>query len=39
MCIRDRAGFRPGDKADVAFIEWVDRDASDSDSEPELLET
>ena len=36
-----KAGFRPGDKADIAFIEWVDRDASDSesDSEPELLET
>ena len=36
-----KAGFRSGDKADIAFIEWVDRDASDSesDSEPELLET
>ena len=36
-----KAGFRPGDKADIAFIEWVDRDSSDSesDSEPELLET
>ena len=36
-----KAGFRPGDKADIAFIEWVDRDASgsESDSEPELLET
>jgi len=21
-----KAGFRPGDKADVAYVEWVDRD-------------
>ena len=35
-----KAGFRSGDKADIAFIEWDDRDASDSesDSEPDLLE-
>ncbi|MDA9332342.1 50S ribosomal protein L17, partial [Gammaproteobacteria bacterium] len=32
------AGFRPGDKADMAYVEWVDR-AIDSDAssvEPEL---
>ena len=35
-----KAGFRSGDKADIAFIEWVDRDASisEGDSEPELVE-
>ena len=35
-----KAGFRPGDKADIAFVEWVDREASNSegDSEPELLD-
>ena len=35
-----KAGFRPGDKADMAFVEWVDRDlepASDI-AEPELKE-
>ncbi len=33
-----KAGFRPGDKADMAYVEWVDR-AIDSDAssvEPEL---
>ena len=35
-----KAGFRPGDKADMAYVEWVDRDvdgASDT-AEPELKE-
>ena len=35
-----KAGFRPGDKADMAYVEWVDRDvegASDI-AEPELKE-
>jgi large subunit ribosomal protein L17 len=35
-----KAGFRPGDKADMAYVEWVDRslDGKDSASEPELKE-
>jgi len=35
-----KAGFRPGDKADMAYVEWVDRsiDANDASSEPELKE-
>ena len=33
-----KAGFRPGDKADMAYVEWVDRtiDADASSIEPEL---
>tara|TARA_Y100000992_G_scaffold299985_1_gene267731 strand:- start:145 stop:558 length:414 start_codon:yes stop_codon:yes gene_type:complete len=30
-----KAGFRSGDKADMAYVEWVDRDA---DGTPELAE-
>ena len=30
-----KAGFRSGDKADMAYVEWVDRDA---DGSPELAE-
>ena len=35
-----KAGFRPGDKADMAYIEWVDRDLDGSTeiAEPELKE-
>lgn len=35
-----KAGFRPGDKADMAYVEWVDRDIDGSPSlpEPELKE-
>jgi len=33
-----KAGFRPGDKADMAYVEWVDRaiDVDASSFEPEL---
>tara|TARA_Y100000590_G_scaffold406794_1_gene496432 strand:+ start:551 stop:961 length:411 start_codon:yes stop_codon:yes gene_type:complete len=32
-----KAGFRNGDKADMAFVEWVDRLSSEDDlNEPEL---
>ena len=35
-----KAGFRPGDKADMAFIELVDRDmeSSETNDTPELKE-
>ena len=35
-----KAGFRPGDKADMAFIELVDRDieSSETNDSPELKE-
>jgi large subunit ribosomal protein L17 len=35
-----KAGFRPGDKADMAYVEWVDRDLDGSTeiAEPELKE-
>jgi large subunit ribosomal protein L17 len=35
-----KAGFRPGDKADMAYVEWVDRSTDDNgaSSEPELKE-
>ena len=35
-----KAGFRPGDKADMAYVEWVDRSIADNGgtSEPELKE-
>ena len=35
-----KAGFRQGDKADMAYVEWVDRDLDGSItvSEPELKE-
>jgi len=35
-----KAGFRPGDKADMAYVEWVDRsiDNNGATSEPELKE-
>jgi large subunit ribosomal protein L17 len=35
-----KAGFRPGDKADMAYIEWVDRNLDNSSeiTEPELKE-
>ena len=35
-----KAGFRPGDKADMAYVEWVDRDLDGSTDapEPELKE-
>ena len=35
-----KAGFRPGDKADMAYVEWVDRDLDISSEieEPELKE-
>ena len=35
-----KAGFRPGDKADMAYVEWVDRNLDDSTEilEPELKE-
>ena len=35
-----KAGFRPGDKADMAFVEWVDRSTEDAETEvPELKES
>ena len=36
-----KAGFRPGDKADMAYVEWVDRelDSSVDINEPELKES
>ncbi len=36
-----KAGFRSGDKADMAYVEWVDRDLNDSNEmdEPELKES
>jgi large subunit ribosomal protein L17 len=36
-----KAGFRPGDKADMAFVEWVDRSTTeDAETEvPELKES
>ena len=35
-----KAGFRPGDKADMAYVEWVDRELDESSDipEPELKE-
>ena len=35
-----KAGFRPGDKADMAYVEWVDRDLDGSSeiAQPELKE-
>jgi len=30
-----KAGFRPGDKADMAYVEWVDRSMDDSGASPE----
>ena len=35
-----KAGFRPGDKADMAYIEWVDRAGTEDpiDDTPELKE-
>ena len=35
-----KAGFRPGDKADIAYIEFVDRniEGSEESSKPELKE-
>ena len=35
-----KAGFRPGDKADMAYVEWVDRDLDiySEIEEPELKE-
>ena len=35
-----KAGFRPGDKADMAYVEWVDRvtDGAESPIVPELKE-
>ena len=33
-----KAGFRPGDKADMAFIELVDRKLDEEIAEPELKE-
>ena len=35
-----KAGFRPGDKADMAYVEWVDRltDGTDSPIAPQLKE-
>ena len=35
-----KAGFRSGDKADMAYVEWVDRDADGTPevAEPELKE-
>ena len=29
-----KAGFRNGDKADMAYVEWVDRDLSEGKTEP-----
>ena len=36
-----KAGFRSGDKADMAYVEWVDRDLNESNEmdEPELKES
>ena len=35
-----KAGFRPGDKADMAYVEWVDRAGTEDpiDDAPELKE-
>ena len=33
-----KAGFRPGDKADMAFIELVDRQLDEEIAEPEIKE-
>ena len=35
-----KAGFRPGDKADMAYVEWVDRTGTEDpiDDTPELKE-
>ena len=33
-----KAGFRPGDRADMAFIELVDRKLDEEIAEPELKE-
>ena len=30
-----KAGFRPGDKADMAYVEWVDRELDESSDIPE----
>jgi len=30
-----KAGFRPGDKADMAYVEWVDRSIEDNGTSPE----
>jgi len=30
-----KAGFRPGDKADMAYVEWVDRSMDDNGTSPE----
>ena len=30
-----KAGFRPGDKADMAYVEWVDRSMDDNGASPE----
>ena len=30
-----KAGFRPGDKADMAYVEWVDRELDGSSETPE----
>jgi large subunit ribosomal protein L17 len=29
-----KAGFRNGDKADMAYVEWVDRDLAEENTEP-----
>ena len=29
-----KAGFRNGDKADMAYVEWVDRDLGEGNTEP-----
>ena len=29
-----KAGFRNGDKADMAYVEWVDRDLGEENTEP-----
>jgi large subunit ribosomal protein L17 len=43
VCSKDRdggylriikAGFRNGDKADMAYVEWVDRDLGEENTEP-----
>ena len=36
-----KSGFRSGDKADMAYVEWVDRDLNDFNEmeEPELKES
>ena len=35
-----KAGFRPGDKADMAYVEWVDRSTEVDEAEvPELAES